>query len=405
MRLTDKACKNAKPSEKPRKLSDGHGLYLEIMPNGSKYWRLKYRFDGKEKRLAFGVYPEVALKEAREKRDQARQLLANHIDPSENRKAIKAARAELSENSFETLALEWLSKYADRWSKAHGERILHTLKKDIFPWLGRRPVSEITPSELLSTLQRIESRGAIETAHRVSQNCSQVFRYAIVTGRAERNPAIDIKGAIPPVKKGHFSSITDPKAIGDLLRAIDSYEGYLVTKCALRLAPLVFVRPGELRNAEWKEINFDLAEWNIPAERMKMREPHLVPLSRQALEILQDLHPLTGNGRYLFPSARSYARPMSNNAVLAALRRMGYSKEEMTGHGFRAMARTVLDEVLGVRPDFIEHQLAHSVRDPLGRAYNRTKHLAEREKMMQQWADYLDELKAGAEVIRLQAVP
>ncbi len=295
MPLSDVAVKNAKPDKKTVRLFDGGGLYLEISSNGGKWWRFKYRFQNKEKRISLGVYPDVTLKEARKRREESRRLVVEGIDPSENRKTKKVASVEGPANSFEILAVEWLTKYSGRWSKAHGQRILRTLQKDIFPWIGQRPVSEITPPELLAVLRRIESRGAIETSHRVLQNCSQVFRYAIATGRAERDPANDLRGALTPVKKGHFASITDPKAIGDLLRAIDGYEGYLVTKCALRLAPLVFVRPGELRNAEWKEINFEQAEWNIPAERMKMREPHLVPLSRQALEILCEVYPLTSS--------------------------------------------------------------------------------------------------------------
>ncbi len=403
MRLSDKTCKNTKPTEKSKKLSDGHGLYLEVMPNGSKYWRLKYRFNGKEKRLAFGVYPEISLKQAREQRDQARKLLSSGTDPSENRKAKKASRQDRLANSFEVIAREWFAKQIHAWSPNHGERILRRLEKDIFPWMGRIPISEVKAPDLLLALRKIEERGALETAHRTLQNCGQVFRYAIVTGRAERDISSDLRGALSPVRKKHLSAITDPQDVGALLRAIDSYQGYFITKYALRLAPLVFVRPGELRQAEWSEIDLEKAEWNIPAEKMKMREAHLVPLSRQAVEILQDLYPQTHHCSYVFPSVRSNKRPMSNNSILAALRRMGYSKEEMTGHGFRAMARTLLDEILGVRPDFIEHQLAHSVRDPLGRAYNRTKHLAERKKMMQQWADYLDELKVNSNLLYLNA--
>ena len=255
------------------------------------------------------------------------------------------------------------------------------------------PIADITASTLLKVVQRIEERGALETAHRVQQNCSQVFRYGIATSRCERDPVPDLKGALPATKAKHLAAFTQPEKIAPLLRAIDDYQGMLATKCALKLAPLVFVRPGELRAAEWSEIDLEKAEWNIPAERMKMRQPLLVPLSTQSINILKEIYALTGTGRYVFPSARSTSRPMSNNAVLAALRRMGFAKEEMSGHGFRAMARTVLDEVLGVRPDFIEHQLGHAVRDPNGRAYNRTAHLVERRKMMQQWADYLDELK------------
>lgn len=273
------------------------------------------------------------------------------------------------------------------------------LENDIFPWLGRHPISDITAKEFLATVNRIVDRGAVESAHRVLQNCGQVVRYAIATGRAERNPVADLRGALPPVKQTHLAAITDPHAIGGLLRAIDAYQGSFVTQCALRLAPLLFVRPGELRQAEWAEFDLDAAQWNLPAQKMKMREPHLVPLAPQAVAILRELQALTGGGRYLFPSPRSPQRPMSNNGVLSALRRMGYGTEEMSGHGFRAMARTVLDEVLHFRPDYIEHQLAHAVKDPNGRAYNRTAHLAERRKMMAAWADYLDTLKAGGNVV------
>lgn len=409
MSLTDTAIRNAKPgitpagkmTDKPYKMGDAGGLYLEVAPSGGKWWRLKYRHGGKEKRLSLGVYPDVSLKDARQRRDDARKLLANDIDPAENRKATKAAKVERAGNSFEVIAREWYAKNSPSWAENHGKRIIQRFERDLFPWIGGRPIAEITAPELLAVLRRIEARGAVETAHRAHQNCGQVFRYAIATGRAERDPSPDLKGALPPVKQTHLAAITDPKEIGALLRAMDNYQGQFVTKCALRLAPLVFVRPGELRNAEWAEFDLDKAEWNIPAERMKMREPHLVPLSAQAVAILRELHPLTGDGRYLFPSARTSGRPMSDNAILSALRRMGFEKDEMSGHGFRAMARTVLDEVLQVRPDYIEHQLAHAVRDPNGRAYNRTAHLDERRKMMQLWADYLDKQKAGADVITL----
>ncbi len=403
MALSDTAIKNAKPGAKPIKLSDEKGLYLLIPPSGGKWWRLKYRVDGKEKLLSLGTYPEVSLKDARERRDEARKLLAAGVDPSENRKATKAAKSDRAANSFEVLSREWFSKHSPNWTAGHADKIIQRLERDIFPWIGGKPVADITAPELLAALRRIETRGAVETAHRALQNCGQVFRYAIATGRAERDPSPDLKGALPPVKQTHLAAITDPKEIAALLRAIDDYQGQFVTKCALRLAPLFFVRPGELRRAEWAEFDLDNAEWNIPAERMKMREPHLVPLSAQAVAILRELHAFTGQSKYVFPGARTNGRPMSDNAILAALRRMGFAKDEMSGHGFRAMARTILDEVLGVRPDFIEHQLAHAVRDPNGRAYNRTAHLAERRKMMQQWADYLDKLKAGAEVIPLHA--
>jgi integrase len=393
--LTDIACKNAKLRDKAYKLSDEKGLYLEIMPNGSRYFRMKYRFSGKEKRLAFGVYPETSLKEARDKRDEARKQLAQGIDPGEQRKAMKAADAGRAANSLEIIAREWFAKYQPTWAENHGDRIIRRLERDIFPWLGGRPVSEIKAPELLTVLRRIESRGALETAHRALQNCGQIFRYAVATGRAERDPSGDLKGALPPVKGGHFAAVTEPTQIGELLRAIDAYEGTLPVRCALRLAPLVFVRPGELRQADWAHIDLKAGEWRYRVT--KTGTDHVVPLSRQAVEILQELQPLTGRGRYVFPSARTPngSRPMSDVALLAALRRMGIDKETASVHGFRALARTVLDEVLGFRPDFIEHQLAHAVRDPNGRAYNRTAHLPERRKMMQAWADYLDGLKRG----------
>ncbi len=400
--LSDIQVKNAKPRDKDYKLSDGHGLYLLVTPTGGKLWRLQYRYAGKQKLLSFGAYPSISLADARQRREDARKLLANSVDPGEVRKAQKAATVAETENSFEVVAREWHNKFSGSWSSSHAETTLRRIELDAFPVLGAKPIEEIKAMELLTMLRRIESRGALETAHRVRTICGQVFRYAVATGRVERDPTADLKGALPPYKKGHLAAITDPKEVIPLLRAIDGYQGSFVVKCALQLAPLVFVRPGELRQAEWSEFDFDTAEWNIPAERMKMKVAHLVPLSTQAVEILRELQTLTGNSRYLFPCHRSFARPMSNNAINAALRRMGFEKDEMTGHCFRAMARTILDEVLQVRPDFIEHQLAHAVRDPNGRAYNRTAHLSERKKMMQQWADYLDKLKTGAKVISLR---
>jgi integrase len=409
MPLTDTAIRNAKPgispsgnaTEKPYKMGDTGGLYLEVAPSGGKWWRFKYRFDRKEKRVSLGVYPDVSLKDARQRRDEARKLVAAGVDPGENRKAQKMARSDQATNSFEVVAREWFAKYEPNWTAGHSSKIMTRLERDVFPWIGARPIAELKAPELLACLRRVEDRGALETAHRALQNCGQVMRYAIATGRADRDIATDLRGALPPVKPTHHASITDPKKIAELLRAIDAYEGTFITKCALRLAPMFFVRPGELRNAEWTEFDLEQAEWNIPAERMKMREPHLVPLCTQAVSILTELHALTGSSRYVFPGARTNGRPMSDNAILAALRRMGYAKDEMSGHGFRAMARTILDEILGVRPDYIEHQLAHAVRDPNGRAYNRTAHLVERRKMMQEWADYLDKIKAGADVIPL----
>ena len=321
--LTDIQPRTAKPKDKPYKLSDGGGLYLLVNPDGAKYWRMGYRFAGTERLLAFGKYPEVTLSEARTKRTSARKLMSDGVDPGEHRKAQKAAKTDRVANSFEVVAREWFGKFAPNWATTHSDKIMRRLEKDIFPWVGARPIAEITAPELLACLRRMENRGAIETAHRAHQNCGQIFRYAIATGRAERDPAADLRGAIPPSKARHHASIVEPKAIGALLRAIAGYQGSLVTKCALRLASLFFVRPGELRQAEWKEFNFDALEWRIPAEKMKMRELHIIPLSTQAVAILRELQALTGDGRYVFPGARTNGRPMSENTVNAALRRLG----------------------------------------------------------------------------------
>jgi integrase len=395
MALFDTKIKGVKPSGKQIKLFDAGGLFLLVTPKGGKLWRFKYRFDGKEKLLALGAYPEITLAEARERRDKARKQLANDIDPGAVRKAMKEAETEETE-TFEVIAREWHTKFKKTtWTEGHALTIMSRLERDLFPWIGTRPINQIKAQELLILLRRVEERGALESAHRIRTIAGQVFRYAVATGRAERDPSGDLKGALPQPGEKHHAAITDPKEVAPLLRAIDGYSGHFVVKCALRLAPMFFVRPGELRNAEWEEIVLDEAVWNIPAHKMKMKQSHIVPLCKQAVQILTELKELTGASRYVFPSGRSFARPMSNNAILAALRRMGYDKDTMTGHGFRAMARTILDEVLQIRPDFIEHQLAHAVRDPNGRAYNRTTHLAERRKMMEKWADYLDELKAG----------
>lgn len=400
MPLTDKRVRNAKGAEKSYKLSDERGLYLLVNAAG-KYWRLDYRFAGKRNTLALGVYPDVSLAKAREKRDDARKQLAGGIDPSVHRKAHRAATVERAANSFEVIAREWHTKYSPTWSVGHSARMLRRLEVDVFPWIGGRPIADIDAPELLTVLRRIESRGALETAHRAHQNCGQVFRYAVATGRAKRDPSGDLRGALPPVTTRHHASITEPKAVGELLRAIKGYGGSFIAKCALSLAPLVFVRPGELRMAEWTEIDLDGAEWKIPAERMKMRTPHIVPLSSQAVAILRDLHALTGRGKYVFPGARSNGRPMSENTVNAALRRLNYGSDEMTGHGFRSMASTLLNEA-GWNRDAIERQLAHSERDQVRAAYNYAEHLPERRKMMQAWGDYLAGLEAGAEIIQLR---
>lgn len=396
--LSDTQVNKAKPQEKEYRLFDGGGLNLLVTPTGGKLWRLKYTFNGKVKQLSFGAYPALSLAEARQRREDAKKLLANGVDPGNVKKAQKAAGTDATK-SFEVVAREWHQKYSEQWSDVHTQTLIDRLEKDVFPYLGKRPIDEIKAPELLAVLRRIESRGALDTAHRIRNCCGQVFRYAVATGRAERDCSADLKGALPPVKFGHRAAPTTEKEVAPLLRAIDDFKGSFVVKCALMLAPMLFVRPGELRGMEWAELDLDAAEWSIPGARMKMKIPHLVPLPRQAVAILKELHPLTGHSTFVFPSIRTPLRCISDNTLNAGLRRMGFEKEEITAHGFRAMARTMLHEILGFTPDAIEAQLAHAVPDRLGRAYNRTQHLAERKKMMQHWADYLDGLKAGAKVI------
>lgn len=408
--LSDTQIRATKPADRPIRLRDTQGLYLEVTPGGGRWWRLKYRFGGKEKLLSMGTYPDTTLKAARDKRDRAREQLASGVDPSEARRAEKASRAAPVLNGFEVVAREWhATVHRAQVSSGHAARTLIRLEQDVFPWLGGVPIGEIKAPQLLQTMRRIEARGAIETAHRALQACGQVFRYAIATGRAERDPTPDLRGALKPVLVKHMAAITDPKRVGELLRAIEGYKGMPITRAALQLAPLVFVRPGELRKAEWSEFDLDAKQWRIPAARMKrtLQEKlsggdHVVPLSRQAMTVLRELHPLTGHGRFLFPSPRTGERPMSDNGVLAALRRMGFPKDEMTGHGFRAMARTLLSERLNVDEAVIEAQLAHAVRDSLGRAYNRAEFLEQRRRMLQTWADYLDKLRDGAEIIPIR---
>jgi len=392
MPLTDTAIRNAKPNETPYKLTDGKGLYLLVNKVG-KYFRFDYRYRGKRKTLALGVYPDATLQEARDEHERARKLLRKDIDPGLHKKISKHIKTEQAANTFEFVALEWFEKHKHTWKLGHSRTITQRLEANVFPWLGGQPLAEITALEILAILRRIEDRGAIETAHRVKQIISQVFRYAVATGRAERDPTADLRGALSPVKSKRMATITDPEKVGELMRAIQGYEGHFITKCALRFAPLVFVRPGELRHAEWSEINLENGEWKIPAEKMKMRNPHIVPLSRQATAVLRELQPLTGRGRYVFPSLRSSERPMSNNTVLAALRRMGYAREEMSGHGFRSMASTLLNEQ-GWNRDAIERQLAHAEGNGVRAAYNYAEFLPERRRMMQAWADYLDQLAA-----------
>lgn len=397
MPLSDIKIRNAKPgikpdgtvSDKPYRMSDERGLYIEVSPSGGKYWRFKYRIKGKEKRLSLGVYPDVSLKLARERRDDCRKKVAEGIDPSDLRKAEKLAQAGME--SFEFVSREWHSKHKINWSESHASRTLTRLENDVFPWLGKENIADITPPQLLEVLRRVENRGALETAHRILQVCGQIFRYAVATGRAERDAAADLKGALPPSKPKHYALVTEPAKVGELMRAIGSYSGSFVTISALKLAPHVFVRPGELRKAEWAEFDLPNAEWRIPPDKMKKRTLHIIPLSRQSLKIIKELEPLTGGGKYLFPSIRTTSRPMSENTINGALRRLGYSKDDMTGHGFRSMASTLLNEQ-GWNSDAIERQLAHMERDGVRAAYNYAQYLPERKKMMQAWSDYLDSL-------------
>jgi integrase len=404
MPLTELQIKNVRPQPgKTVRLFDARGLYLEISDTGRKWWRLKYRYAGKEKRLSLGVYPETSLKEARARCDEARKLLSDGIDPSQQRKVDRLVRAERSEDTFEKIGREWYAKQSEVWVPEHAARILSRLERDVFPFLGARPITAIETPELLNVLRRIEARGVRETVRRARQDCEQIFAFAIAAGNCTRNPAAGLSRALAPkTKTVHFPAITDPQKFGELLRTMDGYQGTFTVCCALCLAPLLAVRPGELRRAKWADFDLHNAEWRFVAS--KTHPNHIVPLSRQALAILWKLHQLTGAGPYVFPSARSAKRPMSDNAVLAALRNMGIPADVMTGHGFRASFRTIGDEVLKFRVDLLEHQIAHQVKDPNGRAYNRTAFLPERKRMMQRWSDYLDRLKSGAglDVVEIQ---
>jgi integrase len=388
--LTEARIKAAKPREKPYKLSDSKGLYLLVDPSGGRWWRLKYRYGGKEKKLSLGVYPDVRLKLAREKRDEERRVLGSGADPGAARKAQRLA----TEATFRAVATEWLAR--QNLAPATLEKAMWQFEQQLFPELGDRPMGEIGPADVLAAVRKIEARGKIETAHRAKQRAGQVFRYAIATGRADRDPTGDLKGALTPLKPQNRAAVTQPAKVGELLRALGGYSGHPVTHAALRLAPYVFARPGELRGAEWSEIDLEASEWRIRADRMKIREAHIVPLAAQAVAILRELQPLTGPGKYVFPALTTPNRCMSENTITAALRRMGYSGKEMTAHGFRAMASTLLNEQ-GFAPDVIELQLAHKERNKVRAAYNRAQRLKERRKMMQAWADYLDGLKAGGE--------
>ncbi|MBU0909859.1 MAG: integrase arm-type DNA-binding domain-containing protein [Proteobacteria bacterium] len=397
--LTDTQIRSMKPDSKDIKLFDGGGLFLLVKPTGGKLWRFKYRFGGREKLLSLGAYPQISLSLARQRREEARTLIAKGIDPGAARKEQEAAILREQE-TFEVVAREWHNQFLPQWAPRTAEAILDMLSLDVFGEIGNQPIASINAPLLLNMLRRIEARGANYTAHRVRGLCSQIFRYGVATGRCERDPTADLKGALTPIKTTHRAATTDPKEVAPLLRMLDGYQGTLVVRCALRLLPLLFVRPGELRTMLWADVDLEKGEWSYMVNKTKT--PHIVPLAKQAVAILREIHPLSGNDTYVFPSARTNTRPMSDMAMNAAMRRMGIdTKTEITGHGFRAVARTILDEVLGFRPDFIEHQLAHAVRDPLGRAYNRTAHLPERKKMMQAWADYLDGLKQGAEIIPL----
>lgn len=404
MPLTDTFAKNIKHTGATAgdKHTDGSGMYL-LVNAGGKYWRMNYRFADKRKTLALGVYPAVSLAKARARRDKARELLADGIDPSTAKKEDKQAKADAAANTFEAVARDWLVKTKAKRAEITHLKVSTWLEKDAFPFIGNMPISTIGPRDVLDkVVRKVEARGAIDTAHRLKQLCGQVFRYAVVTGLAERDVTTDLREALVTKTTKHHAAITEPKQVGDLMRSIFAYTGHPCTVAALKLTPLVFVRPGELRTMEWAELDLDAAEWRIPGSKMKMKVEHVVPLCTQAVELLRSVHPVTGHGRYVFPSLRTGERPMSENTINGAVRAMGYSKEVHTAHGFRATARTILDEVLGERVDLIEHQLAHTVKDANGRAYNRTAHLPARREMMQRWADYLDKLRIGADVIQFK---
>lgn len=399
MPLTDIQIKSLKPLEKIYKKSDGGGLYLEIPPTGNKRWRLAYRFDGKQKILALGIYPQMGLRDARERREEAKKLLRDGCDPSEQRKVERLTRTINSANSFEEVAREWFSVREKEWRSSHAEKVIGRLCKYVFPYIGDKPTSAVKVAELLDVLRRIEVK-APDTAHRVRQDCERIYQYAIRTERAERNIGADLRGVLSVPREEHYAAVTDPQQLALLLRDMWDYKDQsrssLFTAVALRLTALLPVRQNELRHMEWSELDFTKAEWAIPAAKMKMGQPHIVPLPRQALALLEELRPLSGRP-YVFPNyspRKDGTSPcMSGNTVRMALRKMGYGNDVVTPHGFRATFRTLMDEVLEERIDIVEQQLAHEVRDPLGRAYNRTKFLKERKRMMQRWADYLDELR------------
>lgn len=396
MALTDTAIRKAKSTDKTQRLFDGGGLYLEISPAGGKWWRWKYRFGGKEKRLSLGTYPDTGLADARERRDAARKLLAAGIDVSQHRKAAKAAGEAASANSFEVVAREWFAKQKAKWAVSHADKVIRRLERDIFPWLGQRPVAEITAPELLKHLERIEQRGAIETAHRALQTCGQVFRYAIQTGRAERAPSTDLRGALTPWRPVAFAAAITPEEISPVLRKIHDYTGGPVVRSALRLATMLFCRPGELARMKWAELDLGTGQWRYLVS--KTNRWHIAALPSQAVEILRDLQPLTGRREYVFPGGRDSDKPMSANALLQAMRRSGIKKEEQTVHGFRHMASTRLNE-MGWNPDAIEAALTHRMPGVRGVYAGRAQYLEDRREMMQAWADYLDGLRTGSKVV------
>lgn len=411
--LSPMQVEKAKPRDKEYKLSDGGGLLLLVTPQGGRLWRLQYRYAGKQNTLAFGAYPSISLADARKRRDDAKELLANGVDPGlfvgkkaekikvETVRAEEQQKAEYNAITFEKVARDWHASRVSEWSDSHADRLMRQLERDVFPEIGNRHITSVSFTDIVQLLRKVSIR-TLETAHRLKIAFHGTFRYAMMHGLITQNPATDFREVLPTVKPKHMAAPTDPKKVAELLRAIDSFSGSFIVKCAMQLAPILFCRPGELRHAEWKEIDLERALWSIPGEKMKLKKPHLVPLSKQAVAIFKALQPLTGEGRYCFPCHRSPLRAMSENSVNAGLRRLGFEKEEITGHGFRAMARTMLHEILQFQPDVIEAQLAHAVPDRLGNAYNRTQFIKERTAMMQTWAEYLEGLKVGAKVLSIR---
>ncbi len=406
MALADTFVRKVKPTGKLAgdKYTDAAGMYLLVKPAG-KYWRMDYTHEGKRKTLALGVYPAVSLAEARQKRDAAKKLLAVNHDPLQANRENRVAKSKRAAETFESIARDWLKTTAGKRAAGTQAKLSNWLEHDVFPNIGKMPIATIGPRDVLErVLRKLEARGVNDSAHRIKQLIGQVFRFAVVSGMAERDVTAELAEALEPKQSGHFAAITEPKKAAELLRAIYAYEGagHPCTVNALKLAPMVFVRPGELRTAEWAELDLDKAEWRIPGAKIKTGNDHIVPLAKQAVEAFRALHPLTGHGKFVFPSRRGGGKPMSENTINVALRVLGFDSSIQSAHGFRAMARTILDEVLGERVDLIEHQLAHAVKDANGRAYNRTAHLPARREMMQRWADYLDQLRAGAQVLSLR---